>query len=152
MKTQIVACRKCGAVNRVPQDRQGLARCGQCKDELDRSGAPQPVLGAVLAAVVARAPIPVLVDFSAKWCGPCRMVEPVLDQLARSRAGELVVLKLDIDDDPDAARRLGVRGVPTFILFQGGREVGRRSGALPLSELDGWVRRTAPSEAAAQRV
>jgi len=94
----------------------------------------------------------VLVDFSAKWCGPCRMVEPVLDQLARSRAGELVVLKLDIDDDPDAARRLGVRGVPTFILFQGGREVGRRSGALPLSELDGWVRRTAPSEAAAQRV
>ncbi len=77
-----------------------------------------------------------MIDFSADWCGPCRILGPVLDQFARDRAGEVIVGKLDIDRHRDAAVRLGVRGIPTLIVFSGGREVARQVGAVLRAGLD----------------
>ncbi len=80
--------------------------------------------------------MPVLIDFYADWCGPCRVMAPVLDRFARDRAGEVLVGKLDTDRDSDVVRRFGIRGIPTLILFLGGREVARRVGVVPRSGLD----------------
>ncbi len=130
-------CPSCKAKNRVPEARLGAtARCAKCKGPLVPLDAPIAVGSAAdFDALLKDSPLPVLVDFWAVWCGPCRAVAPELERLARERAGEVVVAKLDTDALPQVAGRYGIRGIPTMILFGGGTERARVSGAMPADEI-----------------
>jgi thioredoxin 2 len=133
-------CSSCGAFNRVRQPApSGQPTCGRCQSPLDLSGAPQEVNGEALGRAVQSSPVPVLLDLWAPWCAPCRAAAPIFDAVGRAHAGRLVVLKLNTEAEPHAASQLGVRGIPTFVLFSGGREVARRSGLMPRPELERWV-------------
>ena len=132
----VFRCARCGAMNRVAllvPDRQPV--CGRCKADLDVAGTPAHVDAAALQTAVGSSPVPVLVDFWAPWCAPCRSFAPVLERFAREQAGQVVVLKLDTEADPAGGARYGIQAIPTLVAFRGGREVDRVSGALPLEEL-----------------
>lgn len=133
-------CAACGAFNRVREPRpSGAPECGRCHRALDLSGAPQEVDGEGLDRAVLGSPVPVLLDLWAPWCAPCRVAGPILDEVGRAKAGQLLVLKLNTEQHPRPASALGVQGIPTFIVFSGGREVARRSGVLPRPEMERWV-------------
>ena len=96
-------------------------------------------------AAIAESSIPVLVDLWAPWCGPCKMIAPALEQLSRERAGSLRVLKLNVDEAPDVSERLGVRGIPTMVLYDKGTEVARQVGALPANAIGQWLDSAIPA-------
>ena len=104
--------------------------CGECKRPIliDR---PVAVTDADFDRVIGESDVPVLVDFYADWCGPCKMMAPVLDEVAHDRAGETLFLKLDTERNPIVSQRFGIRGIPTLIVFRGGKEAARQTGALP---------------------
>jgi len=132
-------CPFCAQLNRVDLDRlPDGPRCGSCSRPLllDR---PVKVSAESFDAVLAGTDVPILVDFYADWCGPCRIVAPVVDELAHARAGEVLVLKVDTDRDPGISERFGIRGIPTLIAFQGGKEIGRHVGVARRPELDALV-------------
>ena len=134
----LVRCPACGATNRVPQDRvaQGLAPiCGRCKTQLPLSARPVTVTDASFATDVERSPLPVLVDAWAPWCGPCRTLAPAIDALAAEMAGQVRVVKLNVDDNPQTAARFNLRSIPTLLVFKGGREVDRMVGVQPKQEI-----------------
>jgi len=99
------------------------------------------VTGAELATILEQSPVPVLVDFWAAWCGPCRMAAPIIDRIARARSGRLLVLKLDTDGNPDAAARHRVQSIPMFALFRDGAEAQRQVGLPSEAALAQWVDR-----------
>ena len=132
----IFRCARCGAMNRMAllvTERQAV--CGRCKADLDTSGTAAHVDLAALEGAIASSPAPVLVDFWAPWCAPCRAFAPVLERFAREEAGRYVILKLDTEANPEAAARFRIQAIPTLAAFRDGKEVERVSGALPLDEL-----------------
>jgi thioredoxin 2 len=136
----VFRCPRCGAFNRIPLLVPGRqAVCGRCKADLDTSGVAAHANLSGVEAAVASSPAPVLVDFWAPWCAPCRAFAPILERFAREQAGSLVVLKLDTEAHPEAGPRFGIQAIPTLVLFRDGREVERVSGALPLDELRRFV-------------
>lgn len=138
MDAQLIRCPACGTTNRVPREKiaEGLHPvCGRCKTSLAIVSKPVTVTDATFPDEVERSPLPVLVDAWAPWCGPCRMIAPVIDQLAEELAGRLRVAKLNVDDNPATAARFDLRSIPTLLLIKGGREVDRIVGVVPKAEI-----------------
>jgi thioredoxin 2 len=131
-----MTCQTCGTRNRVANDAAGKPRCSNCQAELPWLA---NVAGGEFADVVANSTLPVVVDLWAPWCGPCRTVGPLLEQLAVDLAGSVRVVKVNVDEAPEVSARLGVQGIPTMVLFSGGAEVSRQVGALPGPALRQWV-------------
>ena len=131
---QLIRCPSCGATNRVPLEKiaQGLQPvCGRCKTPLPVGNQPVTVTDANFATEVERSPLPVLLDMWAPWCGPCRMVGPVVEELAKEMAGRVRVAKLNVDENPATAARFNVQSIPTLLVLKNGREVERIVGAQP---------------------
>jgi thioredoxin 2 len=136
-----VVCARCGAVNRVPGERLEQApSCGRCKSAL-LDGTPVELTSDSFARFVERNDLPVVVDFWADWCAPCKMMAPVFAQAAREQRTRLRMAKLDTDAQADIAQRYAIRSIPTLVLFKGGREVDRVSGALDATRLRAWLSR-----------
>jgi thioredoxin 2 len=139
--TFLAVCTHCGATNRVARARLGDdPRCGRCKEPvLPRR--PVTVTDASFAREVEDWPLPVLVDFWAPWCGPCRMVAPVLEQLAGERAGRLKIAKVNIDENPRLAARFGIQAIPSLALFRDGSLIDEIRGAVPKATLEARLAR-----------
>ena len=134
-----LVCPDCATVNRVPEVRLDVQPvCGKCGAGL-LAQAPREVDENGFERLLARHGQPVVVDFWAPWCGPCRAMAPQFEAAARQMGGQVAFAKLNTDLEPDVAQRLGIRGIPTLAVFAGGRELARRSGAMSAADLVRWV-------------
>jgi thioredoxin 2 len=132
----LVKCEHCGKTNRVPATAKGSPRCGNCHQPL-----PWIVSAGedTFAEIAEQANIPVLVDMWAPWCGPCRMVSPALEQVAREMAGRLKLVKVNLDDAPRLQQRFAVQAIPTLMILQRGQVIASKAGAAPAAQLRAWV-------------
>jgi thioredoxin 2 len=136
MPGEVIRCPHCGQANRVPAAAAGTPRCGKCHQ-------PLPWIvdadDATFADVADAAKIPVIVDLWAPWCGPCRMVSPALEKLAHDLAGQVKLVKVNVDVSPELSRRFGAQAIPTLLVLRGGQVAARQTGAAPLAALRAWV-------------
>lgn len=132
----LITCPTCGKTNRVPAAAAGRPRCGSCRTDLPwivNAGDDD------FAVVAEQSPVPALIDFWAAWCGPCRMVSPVLDKIARERAGAIKLVKVDVDRAPRLSRRFDIQAIPTLMIIDGGKVVATQTGAAPAEALRSWL-------------
>jgi thioredoxin 2 len=116
-----------------------MGRCGACKEELPPLAEPLAVGAAVFDEIVREAEVPVLVDFWAAWCGPCKVAAPEVAKTAKGMAGKAIVLKVDTEAEPGLAKRFGVRGIPNFVVLRGGKMVFQQAGAVGHEQMEGWL-------------
>ena len=137
----IVECPSCHQKNRLVYSRlPEKTQCGKCKTELPGVTKPVEVSSAEgFDSLIASSSLPVMVDFWAPWCGPCRMVAPEVEKVASRKAGEWLVVKVNTDDVEGVGARLGIRSIPTMAVFNGGREIARTAGARPASDIETFV-------------
>jgi thioredoxin 2 len=138
------ACPTCGTKNRIPgRHLADTGRCGACKKPLGPLDEPVDTDVREFDEITKEARVPVLVDFWAAWCGPCRMVAPEVKGVAHDMAGKAIVLKVDTERHPELAARYGVRGIPNFAVFSGGKLVLQQSGAVDRKQLRRWIEQAA---------
>jgi thioredoxin 2 len=143
--TRHVVCPSCGTINRVPAARPaGEAKCGNCHQRLF-SGKPTAVNGDAFERHISRGDIPVVVDFWAPWCGPCRAMAPALEQAASEFEPNFRVLKVNTEEAPALASRFDIRSIPTLMLLAGGHPVARTAGAMDTRRIVSWVRSQIPT-------
>jgi thioredoxin 2 len=148
MGEKIVVCSACGGINRLASGRSpAAAKCGKCGRKLFNAR-PTDVDGPTFNLHRRRSTLPVLVDVWAPWCGPCRMMAPAYEVAARELEPDVVLIKLNSENEQAIAAELGIRSIPTMILFQNGREMARQSGAMSSGQIVGWVRDRLRSAAA----
>ena len=137
----VVACQACGKKNRLAYERLGdPVRCGQCKEPLTAPRVPIEIeQSADFDRLVARASLPVVVDYWAPWCGPCRMVAPELQKVAARQSGRVLVVKVNTDALSDIGQRFNIRSIPTLAIFAGGREIARTTGARPAPDIEAFI-------------
>lgn len=135
-------CEACGQINRVPADKLSQeGRCGRCKAALGPAKAPIDVDATEFDAITREATVPVLVDFWAEWCGPCRMAAPAVKKVAERFSGRALVLKVNTDEHPVLAERFDVRGIPNFVLLKGGEVLLQQPGLVSDGTMAGWIER-----------
>ena len=141
----VVACPQCGAMNRFARDRLGQApSCGKCHSALFL-GKPVALSTADFDRHALRSDLPVVVDFWAPWCGPCLSMAPQFEAAAKSLEPEVRLAKVDTEAEPALGSRFSIRSIPTMVMFSGGREIARQSGAMASSQIVAWVRSNLPS-------
>lgn len=137
MDSRVIRCQKCGANNRIKAEGEMITQqpvCGQCRSLLPTGAKGSPsikVTDSSFRQVVETSLLPVFLDFWAGWCGPCLMISPIIEELAKELAGKIVVAKINVDENPATAARFGVSSIPTMVIFNNGREVARLLGAVP---------------------
>jgi thioredoxin 2 len=136
MTAGLIRCGHCGQANRVPAAAAGTPRCAKCHQPLPWiADADDSTFGEIAEA----AKIPVIVDLWAPWCGPCRRVSPALEQLARDLAGQVKLVKVNVDASPQISQRFQAQAIPTLLVLRAGRVAARQTGAAPLPALRAWV-------------
>ncbi len=138
--SRLISCKSCAAKNRVPaRHLAATGRCGVCKAAFGPTSEPLEVDAEAFDEIVASAPVPVLVDFWAAWCGPCRMAAPEVEQLAREMAGRALILKVDTEAQPALSARFGIQSIPYFMVFRAGKAVFQRAGLAQRLEMRRWL-------------
>jgi thioredoxin 2 len=137
-----IVCQHCTTTNRVLRERLGAgAKCGKCRQPLVAT-APFDLTGMNFDRHVSANELPLVVDFWAPWCGPCRMVAPELAKVASTHAGKYLILKVNTDAIPELGERFKIRSIPTMAVFSGGQEVGRTAGARPAADIEAFIEST----------
>lgn len=135
-----IVCPKCDAINRIPNTRlQNAPKCGKCHTALF-DGKPVELTAANFKKTISRNDIPVLVDFWAPWCGPCKSMAPAYEQAAKTLAPDIRLAKVNTEDQQTLGAQYGIRSIPTLVLFKNGQEVARQAGAMSASDIVHWAR------------
>jgi len=145
----IRTCKVCGRKNRIPvKHLVDTGRCGFCKSPLRPIDEPLEVDPALFGDIIQNVRVPVLVDFWAEWCGPCRMAAPEVSQTAKDMAGKAVVVKVNTEAHPELAARFNVRGIPNFVVLYGGRPVVQQAGLVNHEQMENWLKTAIPAATA----